>query len=84
MPYQLGGVVGKGKITVTIDEDLVRELDRAARTTKVSRSKMVETAVRAWTRNRLEQRLIEGYRAMADEDLKVAERSLPAGSEVLK
>jgi metal-responsive CopG/Arc/MetJ family transcriptional regulator len=76
--------MSKARITVTIEEELVHEIDRAAEALKQSRSNLFEMAVRAWKKARLEQQLMEGYRAMADEDLKVAESNLPAGYEALK
>lgn len=76
--------MSKERITVTIEEELVRELDRVARTAKGSRSNLVETAIRTWKKLRLEQELMAGYRTMAEEDRRVAEENLAAGSEALK
>jgi metal-responsive CopG/Arc/MetJ family transcriptional regulator len=76
--------MAKERITVTIDEGLVQDLDRAAEAQHRNRSNLVEAAIRTWKRVQLEQELIEGYRAMAEEDLKVAEANLPAGYEVLE
>ncbi|MBZ5495718.1 MAG: ribbon-helix-helix domain-containing protein [Acidobacteriia bacterium] len=76
--------MSKEKITVTIEEELVRELDREAKSIHGSRSNLVENAIRTWKRIRLEQELKEGYRNMADEDLKVAEENLTSGYEVIK
>jgi len=76
--------MSKEKITVTIEEELVAELDRLARTLKGSRSSLVETAIRAWKKAQMEQELMEGYRAMAKEDRNTAEENLAAGYEALK
>lgn len=76
--------MSKAKITVTIDEGLVEVLDREAKILNESRSNLVETAIRTWEKLRLERKLIEGYREMAEENRKVAEDSLGAGYEVLK
>jgi len=76
--------VSKEKITVTIDEGLLEDLDRAAKSLKVSRSRILEGAIRTWKKTLLQRELIEGYRAMSDEDLKVAEENLDAGYEALK
>jgi metal-responsive CopG/Arc/MetJ family transcriptional regulator len=84
MSYLQGGLMSREKITVTIDEELVQELDRMAKILKGSRSRLVEAAIRTWKKARLEQELKDGYRAMAEEDLKVAEDNLAAGYEVLK
>ncbi len=76
--------MSKERITVTIEEELVQDLDRAAQPLKQSRSNLIEMAVRMWKKVRLEQDLIKGYRAMAEEDLKIAEKNLSAGYKVLK
>ncbi len=45
---------------------------------------MIERAIRTWQKSLLKHELIEGYRAMSDENLKLAEDNLPAGYEALK
>ena len=76
--------MSKEKITVTIDAELLEDLDRAAKSLGVSRSSLLDKAIRTWKKNLLLRELIEGYRAMSDEDLKVAEQNLHAGYEALK
>ena len=76
--------MSKEKITVTIDQELLEDLNRAARSQKVSRSSVLEKAIRTWRKTLLQRELIEGYRAMSGEDLKVAEQNLAAGYEALK
>jgi metal-responsive CopG/Arc/MetJ family transcriptional regulator len=76
--------VSREKITVTIDEELLEDLDRAAKLQRESRSKVLEKAIRTWKKCLLQRELIEGYQAMSDEDLKVAEQNLHAGFEALK
>ncbi len=76
--------MSKQRITITLAEELVKELDLAAEVLKQSRSNVVELAVRGWKKEQLERELMEGYQAMAAEDLKVAEENLPASYEVLK
>lgn len=77
-------MASKVKITVSIDEALVRELEGVSRRGRKSRSRMVEEALQHWRRSRLEQELKEGYQAMAKEDRAAAERNLAAGWEVVK
>lgn len=76
--------MSKAKITVTIDEEVLEDLDRTAKSQRESRSSVLEKALRAWKKSLLQRELIEGYRAMSDENLKVAEQNLPAGYEALK
>ncbi len=77
-------MASKVKITVSLDEALVRELAGASRLGRKSRSRLVEEALQHWRRSRLEQELKEGYQAMAKEDRATAERNLAAGWEVIK
>lgn len=77
-------MASKVKVTVSLDEALVRELGGASRQKGKPRSQLVEEALRLWRRSRLEQGLREGYQAMAEADRATAERHLPAGWEALK
>ncbi len=77
-------MASKVKITVSLDETLVRELTEATRHRGKSRSRLVQEALEHWRRSRLEQELKEGYRAMAKEDRATAERNLVVGWEVIE
>ena len=73
----------KLKVTVTIEEAIVREIDRASKESGESRSRVIETAIQQWRDRELEKQLVEGYLAMAKEDAETAEANLAAGAEVL-
>ncbi|MBI5328384.1 MAG: ribbon-helix-helix protein, CopG family [Deltaproteobacteria bacterium] len=73
----------KQKVTVTIDEGIVREIDRLSKEMNETRSHLVEEALKAWRRGQVEQALIDGYRAMAKEDAETAEQNLAAGKEAI-
>ncbi len=77
-------MASKVKITVSVDEALVRELGGASRQKRKPRSQLVEEALRLWRRGRLEQELKEGYQAMAKEDRATAEHNLAAGWEAVE
>ena len=77
-------MASKVKVTVSVDERLVRELSGASRRTGKPRSQLVEEALRLWRRQQLARALRDGYRAMASEDRATAERSLAAAWEVVK
>lgn len=77
-------MAAKVKVTVSLDEALVRELGGASRKRGKPRSQLVEEALRLWRRSQLEQALKEGYLAMAKEDRQTAERHLGAAWEALK
>jgi len=74
----------KVKLTVSLDQDLVESLDEMSRKSKKPRSRVVQEALRLWRRQHVHDRLAEGYRSMAEEDLEEAERHLPAFREILK
>ncbi len=74
----------KLKVTVTIEESIVREIDRASNERGESRSRVIETAIQQWRKREMDKQLIEGYLAMAKEDVETAEANLAAGVEVLK
>jgi len=73
----------KAKLTVTIGRDLVKELDKEAKARKISRSALVEEAIKLLKKKRIEELLKSGYRDMADENLKVAEEAIHYGSEAM-
>ena len=77
-------MASKVKVTVSVDESLVKALGRASRMTGRARSQLVEEALRLWQRSQLEQVLKEGYQAMAKEDRATAEHLLPAAWEALR
>jgi len=73
----------KAKLTVTIGRDLVKELDKEAKARKISRSALVEEAIKLVKKKRIEELLKSGYQDMADENLKVAEETIHYGSEAM-
>ena len=77
-------MASKVKVTVSLDERLVKEMEGISRQSRTPRSRLIEEALRFWRRCRLEQQLKEGYLEMATEDRTTAERHLAAGWEILK
>ena len=71
------------KVTVTIEESIVGEIDRVSKERGESRSRVIETAIQEWRKRELDKQLIEGYQAMAKEDMETAEANLAAAVEVL-
>ena len=74
----------KVKLTVSLDQDLVETLDEMSRQSRKPRSRVLQEALRAWRRKHLQDKLADGYRAMAEENRETAERHLPAFKETLK
>ena len=76
--------MSKTKVTVTIEREVIRELDRLSIRRRENRSRLVEEAVRLWQDQQLREELAEGYKAMAEEDSKTAESNLAAGVEAIE
>ena len=74
----------KQKITITIDESIIKDIDRLSEREGESRSRLIEKAVKVWRERELEKELIKGYVAMTEEDLETAEANIEAGVEALK
>ena len=63
LSFEKGDTMGnKLKVTVTIEEAIVREIDRASKEPGESRSRVIETAIQQWRERELEKQLIDGYR----------------------
>lgn len=73
----------KARVTVTIDEVLIKKLDRLAVKQRKNRSRLVEEALEFWEKEQLRQELVKGYQEMAGEDAKTAESNLGTGYEAL-
>ena len=73
--------MSKVKVTISIERELNEALTDYAAKTKTSRSQVIEEALRQWRRWEREQRLVEGYSAMREESVAMAEADLPAGFE---
>ena len=71
------------KVTVTIASDRLEQLDEIAVARDTNRSALIEEALEVWEKDRLNQELAAGYKAMADEDRRTAEERLRSGSETL-
>ena len=74
----------KQKVTITIDEAILKEIDKFSKSQGESRSRLIEDAIRVWREKELEKELIDGYLTMAKEDAEMAENHMEAGTEVLK
>ncbi len=61
------------KMSVTVDPHLYRAVTRHAVGAKVSKSRIIEEALRLWEKHQLVLLATEGYQKMADEDDREAE-----------
>jgi metal-responsive CopG/Arc/MetJ family transcriptional regulator len=76
--------MAKRKVTLSLDEDLIETLNTVSRQSKKPRSRVVQEALRLWRKKELQEKLAEGYRAMAEETRASAESGLAAFREIEK
>lgn len=62
----------KERISVTINESLSSDIQNYAKSKKLSRSELVEDILFQWQKNYKKQQMVEGYKAMAKENLQCA------------
>ena len=72
------------KLSVTVDPNLYQTITQHAERAKVSKSRVIEEAIRVWEKNRMALLAKEGYQKMAHEDVLDAEAYLSATSEILE
>jgi predicted transcriptional regulator len=70
------------KLSVTVDPRLYEVVERYAERAKLTKSKVIEEAIRLWERSREAAVAREGYQQMAKEDLADAEAYLPVLDEL--
>ena len=70
------------KLSVTVDPNLYKAISRHAERAKVSKSRIVEDAIRLWEKNQLALLAKEGYQKMAQEDVRDVEAYLPVLSDL--
>ena len=74
---------GSAKVSISLPRQLLAFADQLAEETSKSRSEVVAGLLRKEEEARIEALMIEGYRAMAEENLREAEESMHAASEVI-
>jgi len=78
------GRENRAKLSVTVDPNLYQVVTRHAERAKVSKSRVIEEAIRLWEKNRLALLAKEGYQKMGHEDVREAEAYLPALSDLVE
>jgi metal-responsive CopG/Arc/MetJ family transcriptional regulator len=75
--------MAKTKITITIDEKYVSDLDRISRIKRANRSALIEEAIKLWEKEQIKHALKHGYQIMAKEDSKAASEYIKIAREIL-
>ncbi len=70
------------KLSITVDPVVHQAISRHAERARISKSRLVEDALRLWEKNRLALLAKEGYQRMAEEDERDAEAYLPVLGEL--
>ena len=73
----------KSKLSITIDNKILEELEKTTKTHKFSKSQLTEEALKLWLKKHTEQLMAKGYKDMANEDQEFAKLSLKAQEEAL-
>ncbi len=75
--------MAKARITISIDEKFVADLNRIARLKNTNRSSLIEEAIRLWEQEHIEVALKYGYQNMVKEDSKAVEEYMKIAQEIL-
>jgi metal-responsive CopG/Arc/MetJ family transcriptional regulator len=63
----------KGKLSISLDVSLLHEIEMYSKAKKISRSQVIENALKKWQQELKKKEMIEGYKAMAQENAQIAE-----------
>ena len=74
----------KRKVSLTIDEDLYADIEKASKAFNMAKSQLAQDAFRLWLRKETEARMAKGYEEMAEEDKPFADITFEAQMETLK
>ena len=73
----------KRKVSLTIDEALYTDIEKAAKTLKMAKSQLAQQAFRLWLKEETEALMAKGYEEMAEEDRAFADLTFQAQKEIL-
>ena len=73
----------KRKISVTIDEEILKAIEKASKTFNMAKSQLAQEALRLWLKKKTEESMARGYSEMAEEDKELAEVTFEAQKEII-
>ena len=73
----------KKKVSLTLDESLCVEIEKAAKTFNMAKSQLAQKAFRLWLKKETEALMAKGYEEMAEEDKAFAELTFKSQREIL-
>ena len=74
---------GKKKVSLTLDEDLCIDIEKAAKAFNIPKSQLARKAFRFWLEKQTETLMAKGYEEMAKEDKEFAGLTFHAQKEIL-
>lgn len=74
--------MAKEKLSITIDSNLSKEIQKYAKTRKLSTSKLIENVLVQWKKENIKKQMVEGYKAMSLENSELAKEFEKLGNEV--
>jgi metal-responsive CopG/Arc/MetJ family transcriptional regulator len=72
----------KGKVSISLDASVLQDIEIYSRSRKVPRSQVIETILKTWQSELKKREMTEGYKAMAQENTRIAEEFSPSIQEV--
>ena len=71
------------KMTISLPRNLITVTDEVAHEKKISRSRVISLCLQELAERRLRQKMEEGYKVMAKENLKFARQAIDLATEIL-
>jgi hypothetical protein len=73
----------KRKVSLTLDEDLCVDIEKAAKALNMPKSQLAQKAFRLWLEKETEALMAKGYEEMAKEDKAFADLTFEGQREIL-
>lgn len=73
----------KKKVSLTLDEDLCEDIEKAARALNMPKSRLARNAFKLWLEKETEAMMAKGYEEMAQEDKTLSDLAFQAQKEIL-
>ena len=73
----------KRKVSLTIDESLYADIEKASKTFNMAKSQLAQKAFRLWLKKETETLMAKGYEEMTEEDKAFADLAFQAQREIL-
>jgi len=74
----------KRKVSLSIDEALYVEIEKASKAFNLAKSQLAQRAFRLWLKKETEALMAKGYEEMAEEDQALADLTSQAQREILQ